>query len=353
MDLADFHYDLPDNLIGQTAIEPRDSCKLLVVDRRHHTLSHHIFRDLTQILDSNTVLVINDTKVFPARLYGHKDTGGKIEILLLKQIRLDTYRGLVRGKVKLQTQINISQEFRCSVESIESDGEVILQFNVGGISLLEKIDEYGKTPLPPYIHSQAKEQTLRQQYQTVYAREKGSAAAPTAGLHFTETLLASLEAKGIEIVRVTLHVGLGTFKPVTPKQVASKTLHTESFYLSPENAQKLNNAKELGKKIIAVGTTSCRLLETLANKKGFLRAGGGETDIFIQPGYKFKFIDGLITNFHLPSTSLLMLVSALTLEPNTVDKITTFAESLMGKAYQEAIKNEYKFFSFGDAMLIV
>lgn len=353
MDLSDFQYDLPENLIGQKAIEPRDSCKLLVVDRLHHSLSHHIFRDLTNLLDSNTVLVINDTKVFPARLYGQKNTGGKIEVLLLKQTGLDTYRCLVKGKVNPQTSITFTKDLSAEVISIEKGGEVNIRFNVSGIDLIEKIDKCGKTPLPPYIHSNAKEETLRQQYQTVYASEKGSAAAPTAGLHFTDELLSDLENKGVEIERVTLHVGLGTFKPVTTEQIISKTLHTESFYLNQSVADRLNNAKKLGKKIIAVGTTSCRLLETLTDEKGIIHSGQGETNIFIQPGYKFRFVDGLITNFHLPSTSLLMLVSALALEPNTSDKFVSFKESLIGKAYLEAIKNEYKFFSFGDSMLIL
>lgn len=352
MDLSDFHYDLPEELIGQKAIEPRDSCRLLAVDRKTHNISHHIFRDLVDILDKNTVLVLNDTKVFPARLYGLKDTGGKTEILLLRQIAPDTYDCLVRGKVHLGTKISFAGDLSGEIISIDPEGEMTIRFNIAGVSLLEKIDAIGKTPLPPYIHSTAGETKLRSQYQTIYAKEKGSAAAPTAGLHFTKKLLADLQAKGIEIEKVTLHVGLGTFKPVTPEQVASKTLHTESYFLNEETAKRLNQAKAQGKKIIAVGTTSCRLLETLSDDKGVIHPGKGETNIFIQPGYKFKFIDGMITNFHLPSTSLLMLVSALTLFPNTKDHFTDFASSLIGRAYHEAIKEKYKFFSFGDAMLI-
>ena len=353
MNLTDFNYILPENLIGQKAIEPRDSCRLLVVDRQNKNISHHIFSDLDNILDKNTVLVLNDTKVFPARLFGHKDTGGKIEVLLLKQTSIDSYRCLVRGKVKQDTKLVFSDDFYGLVTSIEEDGEVNITFNVSGIELIEKIDKEGKTPLPPYIHSDEKETNLRQQYQTVYAREKGSAAAPTAGLHFTDKLLNDLNNKGVEIEKVTLHVGLGTFKPVTDEQVATQTLHSESFYISEESANKLNQAKKDGKKIIAVGTTSARLLETLSDEEGIIHPGQGETKIFIQPGYKFKFVDGLITNFHLPSTSLLMLVSALTLSPNTQEEFLNFQESLIGKAYQEAIKEEYKFFSFGDAMLVI
>lgn len=353
MHLTDFSYDLPEKLIGQKAIEPRDSCRLLVVNRQNKQIYHHVFSNLVDILDKNTVLVLNDTKVFPARLFGHKDTGGKLEVLLLKQTGIDTYRCLVRGKVNPGTKIIISEDFNGEVSSIEDDGEVNIKFNFSGIDLIEKIDKEGKTPLPPYIHSREKEINLRQQYQTVYAREKGSAAAPTAGLHFTENLLNNLSEKGIQIEKITLHVGLGTFKPVTDEQVATNTLHSETFFLSEEVANRLNEAKNIGKKIIAVGTTSCRLLETLSDKDGTLHPGQGETKIFIQPGYKFKFVDGLITNFHLPSTSLLMLVTALTLAPNTQEELTSFQESLMGKAYAEAVKEEYKFFSFGDAMFII
>jgi S-adenosylmethionine:tRNA ribosyltransferase-isomerase len=234
-----------------------------------------------------------------------------------------------------------------------NDGEINIQFNQSGVALIEKIDQLGKTPLPPYIHSQVQEKDLRSQYQTIYAREKGSAAAPTAGLHFTDKLLKDLDDKGVIIEKVTLHVGLGTFKPVTPEQVESHTLHSESYFLSDEVAKRLNEAKMNGKKIIAVGTTSCRLLETLSDEEGIIHPGQGETKIFIQPGYKFKFVDGLITNFHLPSTSLLMLVSAFTLYPNTTTEFKNFPDSPIGKAYQEAIQEKYQFFSFGDAMLIL
>jgi len=351
--LTDFSFDLPENLIGQKAIEPRDSCRLLIVDRQNKQISHRVFSDLVDILDKNTVLVLNDTKVFPARLFGHKDTGGKLEILLLKQTGINSYRCLVRGKVKQDSKIIFSNDFFGTVSSIEKDGEVNIIFNVSGVALIELIDKEGKTPLPPYIHSEEKESNLRQQYQTVYAKEKGSAAAPTAGLHFTDRLLDELTQKGVEIEKVTLHVGLGTFKPVTDEQVATKTLHSETFFLNEEVADRLNEAKKQGKKIIAVGTTSCRLLETLSDEKGIIHPGQGETKIFIQPGYKFKFVDGLITNFHLPSTSLLMLVSAFTLTPNTQEEFKNFRESLIGKAYTKAVTEKYKFFSFGDAMLLL
>jgi len=352
MNLLDFYYDLPDNLIGQKAIEPRDKCRLLILDRYTKQITHKYFSDLVAILDKNTVLVLNDTKVFPARLFGTKDTGGKTEILLLKQLSLDSYSAIGKGKFKIGTIINFSPDFFGEITYV-NDGEINIRFNQNGTQLIEKIDQLGKTPLPPYIHSEVKEKDLRTQYQTVYAKEKGSAAAPTAGLHFTDKLLKDLEDKEVSIEKVTLHVGLGTFKPVTTEQVLSKTLHSESYILSEKVAASLNKAKSEGKKIVAVGTTSCRLLESLANKEGSIHPGQGETNIFIQPGYRFKFVDGLITNFHLPSTSLLMLVTALTLYPNTSEELKNFLDSRIGKAYQEAIKEKYKFFSFGDAMLII
>ncbi|KKT30869.1 MAG: S-adenosylmethionine:tRNA ribosyltransferase-isomerase [Candidatus Collierbacteria bacterium GW2011_GWC2_44_18] len=371
MNLSDFHFELPEELIGQQAIEPRDSCRLLVVNRSNQSLTHHIFRDLIDLLDDRCVLVLNDTKVFPARLFGTKETGGKIEILLLKQTSTDTFECLVRGKTKDDQKINfdvsffgtlhhvvISTDLPASKAGVEKSHSIT--FNLSGLDLIAKINELGKTPLPPYIHSDSKEAELREQYQTVYAREKGSAAAPTAGLHFTPEILNRLQNKGVQIEKLTLHVGLGTFKPVTEEQVATKTLHAESFTLSQDVAKRLNIAKKSGKRIIAVGTTSCRVLETLSDESGNLSGGAGETNIFIQPGYRFKFIDGMITNFHLPSTSLLMLVSALVSFPNSPASpaggpihFTNFYDSLMDQAYAEAIKNKYKFFSFGDAMLIV
>jgi len=353
MNIHDYSFDLPPELIGQVAIEPRDSCKLLIVDRKSETLSHQIFRDLVNILDDNYVLVLNDTKVFPARLFGEKISGGKVEILLLKQVANDMYQAIGRGKLKQGMQINFSTNFFAEVMSKDDDGEVVLKFNASGAELFAKIDKLGNTPLPPYIHSKTNERKLREQYQTVYAKEKGSAAAPTAGLHFTEELLRLLNNNDVEVERVTLHVGLGTFKPVTDEQIEAKSLHTESFWLTKEVADRLNDAKKHGKKIIAVGTTTCRVLESQSDNSGHLSAGEGETNIFIQPGYKFKFVDGLITNFHLPETSLLMLVSALTSFPNSTIHFANWGDSLMGKAYKEAIDSKYKFFSFGDAMLIL
>ena len=353
VNLSNFHFDLPDELIGQQAIEPRDSCKLLVVNRQNQSLSHHVFRDLADLLDDQYVLVLNDTKVFPARLFGTKESGGKIEVLLLKHTSLDTFECIVRGKIKVGQNLIFGSNLAGSVITKSEEGEISLKFNFSGPDLIAKIDELGKTPLPPYIHSADEEKELREKYQTVYAREKGGAAAPTAGLHFTPELLEKLAGKGVQIEKITLHVGLGTFKPVTEEQIVSKTLHSESFWLTSAVADRLNLAKRSGKKIIAVGTTTCRVLESQADESGKLTAGEGETNIFIQPGYRFKFIDGLITNFHLPSTSLLMLVTALISAPNSPARLENFPDSLMGRAYTEAIKNKYKFFSFGDAMLIL
>ncbi len=353
MNLTDFHFDLPEELIGQAAIEPRDSCKLLVVDRRQQTLSHRTFRDLLALLDSQSVLVLNDTKVFPARLFGTKETGGKIEVLLLKQLALDTYLGIARGKLQSGQKINFADGLEAQVLTKDGAGEITFKFNHSGLELLNLLDKLGQTPLPPYIHSTADEKVLREKYQTVYAKEKGSAAAPTAGLHFTENLLTELAERGVQIEKITLHVGLGTFKPVTAEQISTQTLHSESFWLSEVTATRLNEAKKAGKKIIAVGTTTCRVLETQANSDGILIPGEGETNIFIQPGYQFKFVDGLITNFHLPETSLLMLVSALVSFPNATPLFTNFQSSLIGQAYHEAIKKKYQFFSFGDAMIII
>jgi len=335
MNLSDFNYDLPEELIGQKAIEPRDSCKLLVLDKKSGIISHLVFRDLVSLLDDNFVLVLNDTKVFPARLYGHKDTGGKIEVLLLKQITPSSFTCILRGKIKDDQKLIFSDNLSATI----STGEI--KFNQSGTDLLSTLDDLGKTPLPPYIHSIESEKKLREQYQTVYAKEKGSAAAPTAGLHFTPELLENLNHNGVQIEYLTLHVGLGTFKPVTNEQILTKTLHTESFSISQETADRLNHAKSQGKKIIAVGTTTCRCLESQTDESGNIKSGVGETNIFIQPGYQFKFVDGMITNFHLPQTSLLMLVSALS------------SKEIILNAYNEAVKNKYKFFSFGDAMLII
>ena len=353
MTIDQFDYDLPLDLIGQKAYEPRDSCRLLVLDRKDNSLKHCLFTDLESLLDENYVLVLNDTKVFPARLFGKKKTGGKIELLLLHQTGINSFTAIGKGALKKGTAISFGEEFNGVVKEKMDSGEMRIEFDLHGPDLLEKIDRFGKTPLPPYIHSKEKESKLREQYQTIYAKERGSAAAPTAGLHFTDSLLKKLSDRGVMIEKVTLHVGLGTFRPVTDEQIESRTLHSESFFLSKDSSDRLNEAKKAGKKIIAVGTTVTRLLETLSNEQGIISPGAGETNIFIQPGYKYKFVDGLITNFHLPKTSLLMLVCALVSAPNSPTEFKNFSDSPIGKAYAEAIKSEYKFFSFGDAMLIL
>lgn len=353
MDIRDFSYDLPQDLIGQEAIEPRDSCKLLLVNRTSSKIEHHIFRDLVDLLTKDYCLVLNDTKVFPARLFGTKESGGKVELLLLKQQGIDSYQAIGKGKMRVGLKVVFGSGLNAEVVAKDVEGQIVLKFNFSGVELLEKIDELGKTPLPPYIHSDTDEKRLREQYQTVYAREKGSAAAPTAGLHFTPELLQRLTDKGVQIEKVTLHVGLGTFKPVTPEQIDTQILHTEAYWVNNETALRLNVAKKSGKKIIAVGTTTCRVLESQTDTDGVLSPGEGETNIFIQPGYKFKFVDGLITNFHLPQTSLLMLITALVCTPNSPTKFSNFNDSLAGMAYEEAVKNRYKFFSFGDSMIIL
>jgi len=352
MTLSDFNFDLPEKLIGQKAIEPRDSCRLLLLNRQTEKISHHVFSDLEKMLDKNSVLVLNNTKVFPARLYGTKESGGKTEILLLKQTSTNSFSAIGKGKLKVGTLIYFSLDFLGKITLTGEEG-IEIEFNISGVELINEIDKNGKTPLPPYIHSKTKESEVRNQYQTVYAKVNGSAAAPTAGLHFTENLLNRLEKRGVETEKITLHVGLGTFKPVSEKQVINKTLHSEEYVLTDATAEALNKVKSEGRKIIAVGTTSCRLLETLSDEKGIIHPGRGETNIFIQPGYRFKFVDGLITNFHLPSTSLLMLVCAFAHYPNTNTRFSNFNNSPVGKAYKEAINKKYKFFSFGDAMMVV
>ncbi len=351
MQLSNFEYKLPQELISQKAIEPRDSCKLMVLNKAVDSINHHIFSDLLSILDTNTVLVLNNTKVFPARLFGKKETGGKAEVLLLNRLSPDSFTCLVRGKTKNNQRILFSDVL--TGEIVKGEEEIKIVFNIANNELLNEIDKIGITPLPPYIHSEESETNLRSQYQTVYAKEKGSAAAPTAGLHFTDNLLETLKNKGVQIEYVTLHVGLGTFKPVTVSQVENRVLHKERFSISESTAKSLNQAKSEGKRIVAVGTTTCRLLESQSSEDGVLSYGEGETDIFIQPGYKFKFVDGLITNFHLPSTSLLMLVTALSTFPNSEKPFKDFQNSLIGRAYEEAVKRKYQFFSFGDAMLVL
>ncbi len=341
MNIEDFDYELPEELIAQTPLNDRSSSKLLVMDRFSGDIKHEVFSNIINYLNKGDVLVLNDTKVIPARLIGEKkDTGAIIEILLLKDIGNDTWECLGKpGKrLKIGSAIIFGDgSLRCEVVDKLEEGIIHVKLIYDGI-LMEILDKLGTMPLPPYIHEKLEDQS---RYQTVYAKVSGSAAAPTAGLHFTKELLKHIEDKGVIITYVTLHVGLGTFRPVEVDNILEHKMHSEYYVMSKETAEILNKAKEEGRRIIAVGTTSTRTLETIAtNNKGIFKACSGDTDIFIYPGYKFKAINCLITNFHLPKSTLVMLVSAFS------------SRNMIMNAYNEAINNKYRFFSFGDAMFI-
>ncbi len=339
MQLTDFYYDLPEELIAQDPLEDRTSSRLMVVDRENDTISHHIFKDVIDYLNPGDCLVINDTKVIPARLFGIKEgTQAKIEVLLLKRREGNVWETLVKPgkKAKPGTVLDFGEGLmKGTVLEVVEDGNRLIRFDFEGI-FEEILDKLGQMPLPPYITHQLKD---KNRYQTVYAVHEGSAAAPTAGLHFTRELLKKIEEKGIVVAHVTLHVGLGTFRPVKVDNILEHHMHSEYFCIEQSEADKINNAKDNGNRVIAVGTTSVRTLESAA-KDGRIQATSGNTQIFIYPGYEFKIIDALITNFHLPESTLLMLVSALAGR----DKIM--------EAYSIAVKEKYRFFSFGDAMLI-
>lgn len=350
MKLDLFDYQLPIDRIAQEPIEPREEAKLMIIDRKKGSLKSGKVRDLLEILGKNDVLVFNRTKVIPARLFGEKTTGGKVEVLLVKQIGDDTWEAISRPTLKEGQKVNFGA---LMVDVIEKREELVeLKFNYSGEYLRSRIHDLGKTPLPPYIKSDKTERELRRIYQTVYAREEGSVAAPTAGFHFSNELLSDLSRRGVDFAYVTLHIGLGTFRPVKTEEISEHKMHSEWFSLDKETAEKLNEAKKNGKRIIAVGTTSARVLETCSDIESRCHGATGETDIFIYPPYKFRFVDCLLTNFHLPKSTLLMLVSAFISFPNTKDKFKNFSENLIGKAYQQAIEKKYRFFSFGDAMLI-
>ena len=339
MKTEDFNYYLPEELIAQTPLKDRSSSKLLVMDRSTGELEHKQFKDIINYLVPGDVLVINDTKVIPARLMGIKeDTGAVIELLLLKDLGNDNWECLSRPQKRLHTGtiINFSEELRAKVTNILPDGVTHVKLLYKGI-LLEILDRLGEMPLPPYIHEKLQE---KDRYNTIYAKNIGSAAAPTAGLHFTKELLDSIKEKGIMIANVTLHVGLGTFRPVEVDNIDEHHMHSEFYQMSQEAADILNKAKKENRRIIAVGTTSTRTLETIVNKYNKFVECSGNTDIFIYPGYKFKAINGLITNFHLPKSTLVMLVSAIS------------KKEYILHAYEEAIKNKYRFFSFGDCMFL-
>lgn len=337
MEVTDFDYDLPEELIAQTPVEPRDSSRLLVMDKKTGELEHRHFYDLPEYLKPGDLLVFNDTRVIPARLHGAKTTGAHVEVFLLTRKNATDWEVLVKPGKKLQkgAQIKFSEELSCEILDTTDFGGRIARFHYEGI-FEEILDRLGETPLPPYIHEKLKDS---ERYQTVYNRERGSAAAPTAGLHFTKELLKKIKDMGVEEVFVTLHVGLGTFRPVNESRIEDHKMHREFYTVSQEAADAINKAKREGRRIIAVGTTSVRTLES-AGASGEMKAGGSWTSIFIYPGYQFRFVDALVTNFHLPQSTLIMLVSALSSRENILH------------AYKVAVQEKYRFFSFGDAMFI-
>ena len=334
----DFWYDLPEERIAQTPAEPRDSSRLLVYDRATDTVRHRIFREIGEELTDRDVLVVNNTRVQPVRLLGRKTTGAQVEILLMKRLDLDTFEAIVRPGKKLRpgARVVISEELTAEILGADETGGRTVRFEFDGV-FEEILDRVGNMPLPPYIHEQLRD---KQRYNTVYAQHNGSAAAPTAGLHFTPGLMDALRSRGICFEEVLLHVGLGTFRPVKVDDVTKHHMHSECYEVSEETADRLNRYKREGRRIVAVGTTSVRTLETVADENGVLHAGRGETSIFIYPPYRFKFVDSLITNFHLPESTLIMLVAAM-----------TGREKIL-QLYDLAVREQYRFFSFGDAMLI-
>ncbi len=340
MKVSDFNYDLPQELIAQHPYDKRDEARLMVIDAKTQKIEHRIFKDVLEYLNEGDCLVINNTKVLPARLYGKKDTGANVEFLLLKRIEGDTWEVMVRPGNKLKPRSKVSFGdglLKAEVLEVLEGGNRKVTFEYNGI-FNEILDQIGLMPLPPYIKEKLKE---NDKYQTVYAKYDGSSAAPTAGLHFTEELLEKIKQKGVKIANVTLHVGIGTFRPVKAENVEEHAMHSEHYYIKQEDADLINNAKKSGHKVVCVGTTSCRVLESVADENGMVKETEGDTNIFIYPGYQFKCIDRLITNFHLPESTLIMLVSSLA------------GKDFVMKAYEEAVREKYKFFSFGDAMMIL
>ncbi len=340
MKVSEFNYELPEELIAQTPIEKRDESRLMVLNKKQQTIEHKTFKNIIDYLEPGDVLVRNNTKVLPARLYGKKETGANVEFLLLNNIENDLWECIVRpgNKLHVGTKVIFGEGLlKADILEIMPGGTRKVKFHYQGI-FNEILEQIGLMPLPPYIHEELKQ---KERYQTVYAKYNGSAAAPTAGLHFTKELLQKLQEKGVEIANVTLHVGIGTFRPVKEETVEVHEMHSEHYYIKQEDADKINQAKKQGKRVITVGTTSCRVLETVADENGYIKEAEGDTQIFIYPGYQFKILDGLITNFHLPQSTLLMLVSALA------------GKDYIMKAYEQAVKEQYRFFSFGDAMFIM
>ena len=339
MKLSDFMYDLPEERIAQTPVEPRDHSRLMVLNRKEQTVEHKHFYDVIDYLNPGDALVINETRVIPARLFGERPSGGACEVLLLKQVGPKKWETLVRPGKKLKPGAEVvfgEGRLRCKVLETTEVGGRIVEFECEG-TFEAALDALGEMPLPPYIHEKLEN---KERYQTVYAKQEGSAAAPTAGLHFTPELLEKIRAKGIEVIPVLLHVGLGTFRPVKVENLDEHEMHSEYFEVTEEAAAKINAVRARGGRIIAVGTTSVRTLES-ASENGVLLAKSGDTQIFIRPGYQWQMVDALITNFHLPGSTLMMLVSAL------------YDREKIIEAYEEAVRDEYRFFSFGDAMLIL
>ena len=341
MKTSDFYYDLPEELIAQDPLEDRTASRLLVLDRQTGTVEHKVFSDVIDYLNKGDCLVINNTRVIPARLIGEKEgTGGKVEVLLLKRRANDVWETLVKPGKKLKPGARVifgDGRLKAEILEIAEEGNRLVRFYYEGI-FEEILDSLGEMPLPPYITHKLEDKEM---YQTVYAKFDGSAAAPTAGLHFTKELLNKIEEKGIKIASITLHVGLGTFRPVKVDDVNNHHMHTEWYEVNAEAAEIINETKRNGGRVICVGTTSCRTIESVADENGYMKAKTGETDIFIYPGYKFKVMDGLITNFHLPESTLVMLVSAFAGKENVLS------------AYETAVKERYRFFSFGDAMILI
>ena len=337
--LTDFDYDLPEERIAQTPVEPRNASRLMVLDPVEETIEHRHFYDLKEFLEPGDTLIMNDTRVMPARLMGWREgTGGKVEVFLLRRIDGDTWETLVKPgkKAKIGQVVRFSDELTCTVMEHTDFGGRIVKFNYQGI-FEEILDRLGETPLPPYIHEKLAD---KERYQTVYSREQGSAAAPTAGLHFTKEQLADLKASGINLGFVTLHVGLGTFRPVNEDVIEKHVMHKEYYSISQETADLIMNTKKAGKRVIDVGTTSIRTMESAADGVGQISGKSGWTDIFIYPGYEFKLVDAIITNFHLPKSTLIMLISAFA------------GREFVLEAYKKAVEEKYRFFSFGDAMFI-
>ena len=350
--ISEYDYNLPEELIAQMPADKRDNSRMMVLNRKDRTISHKHFYDIVDLIEPNTLLVMNNTKVLPARLIGHKDTGAKIEVFLLKQNSKmqdehENWEVLIKPskRVKPETIIKISDELSVrAIKRLEENGEWLVELIFNGNNVLDVLHRNGNIPLPPYIERKIPNEDLKkldfERYQTVYAKDEGSVAAPTAGLHFTKEILKKLENKGVELAYVTLNVGLGTFRPVQCENVENHKMHSETFEISEKAAEQINRAKAEGKKIVAVGTTTVRTLETAYKKFGCIKACHDHSELFIYPPYEFKVIDNLITNFHLPKSTLLMLVSALA------------GKDFIFEAYKEAIENKYRFFSYGDCMYI-